>query len=68
MNARDRIGAVVAKEFRHLIRDPRAMAIVLLMPVVQLLLFAYAISFDVSHLPTVVVTDDTPLQSTATRL
>lgn len=58
MNALDRIGAVVRKEFRHLWRDPRAIAIVLLMPVVQLLLFAYAISFDVSHLPTVVVDAD----------
>lgn len=58
MNALDRISAVVRKEFRHLWRDPRAIAIVLLMPVVQLLLFAYAISFDVSHLPTVVVDAD----------
>ena len=58
MNALDRIGAVVSKEFRHLWRDPRAIAIVLLMPVVQLLLFAYAISFDVDHLPTVVVDAD----------
>ena len=58
MNPLDRIGAVAAKEFRHLLRDPRAIAIVLLMPVVQLLLFAYAISFDVSHLPTVVVDAD----------
>ena len=37
MNPLDRIGAVVSKEFRHLWRDPRAIAIVLLMPVVQLL-------------------------------
>jgi ABC-2 type transport system permease protein len=58
MNSLDRVGAVVRKEFRHLWRDPRAIAIVLLMPVVQLLLFAYAISFDVSHLPTVVVDAD----------
>ena len=58
MNPLDRIGAVAAKEFRHLLRDPRAIAIVLGMPIVQLLLFAYAISFDVSHLPTVVVDAD----------
>lgn len=58
MSALDRIGAVTSKEFRHLARDPRAIGMVLLMPVVQLLLFAYAISFDVSDLPTVVVDGD----------
>jgi len=56
--ALDRIGAVVVKEFRHLFRDPRAIGIVLLMPVFQLLVFAYAISFDVSHLPTILVDND----------
>ncbi|MDQ7991592.1 MAG: ABC transporter permease [Propionicimonas sp.] len=54
----DRIGAVVVKEFRHLFRDPRAIGIVLLMPVFQLLVFAYAISFDVTHLPTILVDND----------
>lgn len=54
----DRIGAVSRKEFRHLWRDPRVVGMVLLLPVVQLLLFAYAISFDVTHLPTIVVDND----------
>ncbi len=57
-SALDRIGAVVTKEFRHLARDPRTVGIVLLMPVFQLLVFAYAISFDVSHLPTLVIDND----------
>lgn len=56
--ALDRIGAVVVKEFRHLFRDPRAIGLVLLMPVFQLLVFAYAISFDVVNLPTIVVDAD----------
>ena len=56
-----RIGAVVRKEFIHVGRDPRLLAVVLIMPIIQLLLFAYAISFDVRHLPTVVVDlDHTP--------
>ena len=56
-----RIGAVVGKEFRHLLRDPRMLAMVLVMPVFQLLLFSYAISFDVRNVPMVVVdTDHTP--------
>ena len=54
----DRIGAITAKEFKHLARDPRALALVLLLPIVQLLLFAYAISFDVQHVPTLVIDQD----------
>ncbi len=50
-----RIRAIAAKEFTHVRRDRRALAMVLVVPVIQLLLFAYAISFDVRHLPTVVV-------------
>ncbi len=56
-----RIGAISAKEFRHLGRDPRMLGAVLIMPVIQLILFAYAISFDVRHVPTVVIDlDRTP--------
>ncbi len=61
MTALTRIGAVVRKEFIHVGRDPRLLAVVLVMPVLQLLLFAYAISFDVRNLPTLVVDlDRTP--------
>ncbi len=60
-----RIGAIIRKEFRHLGRDPRMLFAVVLMPVVQLLLFAYAISFDVDDVPTVVIDlDRTPASST----
>jgi ABC-2 type transport system permease protein len=53
-----RIGAVTVKEFKHLLRDPRTLIAVVLLPVIQLLLFAYAISFDVDKVPTVVVDYD----------
>jgi ABC-2 type transport system permease protein len=53
-----RVGAVAGKEFKHLTRDPRALATVLILPVLQLLLFAYAISFDVKNVPTVVLDQD----------
>lgn len=48
-----RVGALARKEFQHLFRDPRALALVLLLPVVELLLFAWAISFDVRNVPTI---------------
>lgn len=54
----NRIAAVVVKEFRHLLRDKRTLLTILLMPVMELLLFAYAISFDVRNVPTVVVDQD----------
>ena len=53
-----RVTAVAGKEFKHLQRDPRALATVLILPVLQLLLFAYAISFDVKNVPTVVLDQD----------
>ena len=50
-----RIDAIVRKEFRHLGRDPRMLLAVVITPVIQLLLFAYAISFDVDHVQTIVI-------------
>lgn len=50
-----RLTAIVIKEFIQLVRDRRTLAMALLMPVIQLLLFGYAITTDVEHLPTVVV-------------
>jgi len=58
MNALVRIGAVARKEFRHLLRDWRVLGAVLLLPVIELLLFSYAISFDVRDVPTVIVDAD----------
>lgn len=53
-----RIAAIACKEFIHLRRDPRMLIAVLIMPIIQLLLFAYAISFDVHDVPTVVLDQD----------
>jgi ABC-2 type transport system permease protein len=56
-----RIGAVAAKEFTHVRRDRRVLAMVLVLPVILLLLMAYAISVDVRHVPTLIVDlDRTP--------
>jgi ABC-2 type transport system permease protein len=51
---RRRLTAIIIKEFLQLLRDPRTLALALLMPVVQLLLFGYAITTDVERLPTVI--------------
>lgn len=59
-----RIRAISRKEFIHIRRDPRMLFAVLGMPIIQLLLFAYAISFDVSDVPTALFDGD---RTTASR-
>jgi ABC-2 type transport system permease protein len=53
-----RIYAIARKEFIHIIRDPRTMIAVLIMPLLQLFLFSYAVSFDVKDLPTALLDQD----------
>jgi len=50
--------AMVAKEFRQLRRDRRTVAMMIALPVVLLIVFGYAASFNVSKIPTVVVGPD----------
>ncbi len=53
-----RILAIARKEFLHIIRDRRTLIAVLAMPLLQLFLFAYAVSFDVKDIPTAVLDQD----------
>jgi len=50
-----RLGAMVRKEFVQMRRDPATLRIILAVPVLQLLLFGYAIRTDVRNLPTVIL-------------
>lgn len=47
--------SVAAKEFLHLRRDPATIVVALLIPVLQLTIFGYAIDFDVRHIRAVAV-------------
>ncbi len=47
-----RILSITQKEFRHIVRDPRTLVVMFLIPVVQLLLLGYAATTDVKHLST----------------
>lgn len=51
---RQRIWAVTQKEFILTLREKSTLATLLAMPVIQLLLFGYAISINVDHVPTIV--------------
>ena len=55
--------SVVLKEFMHLRRDRTTLIIALLMPMVQMILFGYAINFDVRHIQTVAVDMDNSPES-----
>lgn len=47
--------AMVGKEFRQLQRDHRTLAMMIALPILLLVVFGYAASFDVHNIPTVVV-------------
>jgi len=53
-----RILAVLAKEFTQLMRDRLTYAMIIGIPIIQLLLFGYAINSDPKHLPAVVLVQD----------
>ena len=54
-----RIGALVRKEAYQLVRDPSSIAIGVVMPLLLILLFGYALSLDVKNVPVAVVLEDT---------
>jgi ABC-2 type transport system permease protein len=60
-----RIWSIVVKEFIQIRRDRRTLAIVLALPVMQLLLFGYAINTTVDHIATVVLDQARDAQSRA---
>lgn len=58
-----RIWAIAQKEFIHIIRDRRLLIVILAMPLLQLFLYSYALSFDVKNLPTATLDFDHTTQS-----
>lgn len=58
-----RLWSVMQKEFIQVLRDRRTLLIMLITPVLQLVLFGYAVETQVDHLPTVVVDYSRDVQS-----
>ena len=57
-----RMCGLIRKEFILILRDPGTIAMLVVMPIMLLILFGFAISLDPKHLPTAIVSfDDTPL-------
>jgi ABC-2 type transport system permease protein len=59
-----RITAIAAKEFRHIMRDLITLIVILIMPVVMMFLYGYALNLDMVDLP-VLVEDPSPSPETA---
>lgn len=57
MNLR-RLKTIAWKEFIHIIRDPRSLTMALAIPLLMLILFGYALSLDVDHIPTLIYDAD----------
>ncbi len=53
-----RVAALVRKETRQLVRDPSSLAIGVVMPVLLILMFGYALSLDVTDVPVAVVLEE----------
>lgn len=60
---RNRILPLTRKETLHILRDPRSLYLALVLPVVLLILFGYAITFDVRHIPVGIVDQDSSFLS-----
>lgn len=58
-----RTWAISKKEFFHIYRDPRSLALVILMPALLMLLFGYAITIDVKKVPMAVLDRDRTQES-----
>ncbi len=60
-----RFRAMIKKEILHMMRDPRTLIMVLIMPILQLLLLGYANSLDVKNVPTVIFNQSNSPESRA---
>lgn len=61
----DRIGGLVGKEFRQIFRDPRMARVIFVAPIIQLVVFGYAVSTDIWDTPIAVVDRDGTQESRA---
>lgn len=50
----ERITHMLIKEFIQIFRDPRMRTVIFVMPLVQTLVFGYAVTTDVTHIPTAI--------------
>ena len=59
----ERLHRMLVKEFIQIFRDPKMKGVIFLMPIVQTLVFGYAVTTDVTHVPMAVYDLDRSLDS-----
>lgn len=60
-----RTWAIIRKEFIHIYRDWRSLSLVIIMPVLLMLLFGYAVTLDVKKVPMAILNQDGGQESLA---
>ncbi len=60
-----RVRAVIRKEIKHILRDPRSLLMALAEPMLMLMLFGYALTLDVDRIPTLIYDQDQTTESRA---
>jgi ABC-2 type transport system permease protein len=58
-----RIIALIYKEFLALLKDPRSRLVLIVPPMIQLLVFGYAATFDLKHIPYALYNEDSGIAS-----
>ena len=53
-----RLLALIRKEFLALLKDPRSRLVLIVPPMIQLLVFGYAATFDLKHIPWALYNED----------
>ena len=58
MISRARIRPIIRKELRQIVRDRRSLGVLLAVPAAMLILFGYALNYDVKHVPLAIFDQD----------
>jgi ABC-2 type transport system permease protein len=53
-----RIRPIIKKEFRQILRDRRSLGVLLAVPALQLVMFGYALNYDIKHVPLAIFDQD----------
>jgi ABC-2 type transport system permease protein len=59
----ERIKAILIKEFKQVLRDPRMKTVILVSPIVQIIIFGYAANKDIDFIPTAIYDQDNTKES-----
>ena len=59
----ERIKAILIKEFKQVLRDPRMKTVILISPILQIILFGYAANKDIDFIPTAIYDQDNTKES-----